>query len=204
MTTAGKATFDPARGGSGKNEKSYTLLSKQFSSRDMPGQLKLKSRVPGQDTQEELKLKNFRQELIEREAEAKRKREAALAAESAQVPKELEVGSSDSEVESDDDEAETAALLAELQRIREERAEVKAKKEAEEREQAEKNKVNSAISGNPLLDPEQSNFLVKRKWNDDVIFKNCAKDRDKKQKPYFINDMIRSDFHRRFMDRYVK
>lgn len=44
MTTAGRTTFDPAKGGRGKNEGNLAVLSKQYSSRDMPGQLTLKTR----------------------------------------------------------------------------------------------------------------------------------------------------------------
>jgi protein CWC15 len=44
---------------------------------------------------------------------------------------------------------------------------------------------------------------VKRRWDDDVVFKNQARTEPKRQKR-FINDTVRSDFHRRFLDRYVK
>lgn len=44
MTTAARPTFDPARGGSGKGEKDLSALSKQYSSRDLPGHTKLKYR----------------------------------------------------------------------------------------------------------------------------------------------------------------
>ena len=44
MTTAARPTFDPARGGSGKGEGDLSALSKQYSSRDLPGHTKLKYR----------------------------------------------------------------------------------------------------------------------------------------------------------------
>ena len=44
---------------------------------------------------------------------------------------------------------------------------------------------------------------VKRRWDDDVVFKNQARGEPKVQKR-FINDTIRSDFHRRFLTRYIK
>lgn len=44
MTTAARPTFDTARGGSGKGEKDLSALSKQYSSRDLPGHTKLKYR----------------------------------------------------------------------------------------------------------------------------------------------------------------
>ena len=44
MTTAARPTFEPAQGGRGKGEGDLSALSKQYSSRDLPGQTKLKTR----------------------------------------------------------------------------------------------------------------------------------------------------------------
>ena len=44
MTTAARPTFEPARGGTGKGENDLSSLSKQYSSRDLPGHTKLKYR----------------------------------------------------------------------------------------------------------------------------------------------------------------
>lgn len=57
-------------------------------------------------------------------------------------------------------------------------------------------------SCNPALSFTQ----MKRRWNDDVIFRHQAVDdpaqhRDKKR---FVNDTLRSDFHRQFLKKYVK
>jgi len=42
------------------------------------------------------------------------------------------------------------------------------------------------------------------RWDDDVVFKNCARgDSDKKERR-FINDTLRSDFHKKFMEKYIK
>ena len=45
MTTAARPTFEPARGGTGKGENDLSALSKQYSSRDLPGHTKLKYRL---------------------------------------------------------------------------------------------------------------------------------------------------------------
>ena len=45
MTTAARPTFEPARGGTGKGENDLSSLSKQYSSRDLPGHTKLKYRL---------------------------------------------------------------------------------------------------------------------------------------------------------------
>ena len=44
---------------------------------------------------------------------------------------------------------------------------------------------------------------VKRKWNDDVVFKNQSSDESTHGKR-FINDTIRNDFHRSFLKKYMK
>lgn len=42
------------------------------------------------------------------------------------------------------------------------------------------------------------------RWDDDVVFKNCAKGEDDKKKSAFINDTLRSEFHKKFMEKYIK
>lgn len=44
MTTAARPTWEPAKGGRGKGEGDLSALSKQYSSRDLPGHTKLKHR----------------------------------------------------------------------------------------------------------------------------------------------------------------
>lgn len=44
---------------------------------------------------------------------------------------------------------------------------------------------------------------VKRRWDDDVVFRNQTRGEPKVQKR-FINDTIRNDFHRRFLHRYIR
>ncbi|KAL7626205.1 complexed with cef1p [Parahypoxylon ruwenzoriense] len=110
----------------------------------------------------------------------------------------------DSEEDSDDDEEdEEAELQRELEKIRRERAE---KREREERERAaaeEAERERDIALGNPLLNPK--NFNMKRRWDDDVVFKNQARGtEDKAKKKEFINDLLRSDFHKRFMNKYVR
>lgn len=113
-----------------------------------------------------------------------------------------DAGESDSsDDDSDDDEDETAELQRELEKIKRERAE---KREQEERERLaaeEADREHDIALGNPLLN--KSDFNVKRRWDDDVIFKNQARGTEDKRKKEFVNDLLRSDFHKRFM-RYVE
>ena len=104
----------------------------------------------------------------------------------------------------DDDEDETAALLAELERIKKERAAEAAKREADERAAAEAQAEASMIGGNPLLQGEgDASFAIGRRWDDDVVFRNQARDVPQHGKR-FINDTTRNDFHRRFLAKYIQ
>lgn len=40
------------------------------------------------------------------------------------------------------------------------------------------------------------------RWDDDVVFKNCARGEDNNKG--YINDTLRSEFHKKFMEKYVK
>ena len=42
------------------------------------------------------------------------------------------------------------------------------------------------------------------RWDDDVVFKNQAKGLQEKPEKRFINDMLRSDFHKKFMSKYIQ
>lgn len=114
------------------------------------------------------------------------------------------------EISDDDEEDDTAELLRELEKIKRERAEEKERQERLQREEEEKEREAQAAVGNPLLNmPDASSsapkdFSVKRRWDDDVVFKNQARGMDDKPKKRFINDTLRSDFHRKFMSKYVQ
>ena len=118
--------------------------------------------------------------------------------------------SSSSEDESDDDDE--AALRRELDKIKAERAAAREKEEAAKAAKAQEEREEEIARGNPLLNGDDSgggmrDFGVKRRWDDDVVFKNQARgteQRNKMQGREFVNDMLRSDFHKRFMSKYVR
>lgn len=98
----------------------------------------------------------------------------------------------------DDEEDETAALMRELEKIKRERAEAKAKEDQERAAEEEEQREIDVARGNPLLN--KNDFAMKRRWDDDVVFKNQARGtEDRNKKKEFINDMLRSDFHKKFM-----
>lgn len=113
--------------------------------------------------------------------------------------------SDDSDEDDDDDEDDEIELQAELERIKSERLAAQLKKEQQEREFEAQAQKNSAIKGNPLLNlvSGDDSSKVKRRWNDDVVFRNQAKD-EPNQKKRFINDTIRNDFHRMFLKKYIQ
>ncbi|EPB69274.1 Cwf15/Cwc15 cell cycle control protein [Ancylostoma ceylanicum] len=225
MTTAHRPTFHPARGGTGRTEGDLSKLSQQYSSKDMPSHTKLKYRQTGQGTEEELRRRDLRRELEDKEKAAsrdRRSRDSAAPSSSkrarleeithAGVDADEPLDEPDSS-DDDSDEDDTAALMAELERIKKERAAEKAAREEEEKKREEKIRMDNILAGNPLLnisEPGSSSsnggdFKVKRRWDDDVVFKNCAKGIDERKKESsFINDAIRSEFHRKFMDKYIK
>ena len=110
---------------------------------------------------------------------------------------------SDDEDEDDEDDDELE-LQRELERIKEERAAAQARKEQEESAMLELGKKDSALKGNPLLDLEGAGSAkMKRRWNDDVVFRNQTRG-EPEVKKRFINDTIRNDFHRSFLKKFIK
>ncbi|XP_057347127.1 spliceosome-associated protein CWC15 homolog isoform X2 [Manis pentadactyla] len=191
MTTAARPTFEPARGGRGKGEGDLSQLSKQYSSRDLPSHTKIKYRQTTQDAPEEVRNRDFRRELEERERAAAREknrdrptREHTTSSSVSKKPRldqipaanldaddpltDEEDEDEDFEEESDDDD--TAALLAELEKIKKERAEEQARKEQEQKAEEERIRMENILSGNPLLNltgpsQPQANFKVKRRFS---------------------------------------
>jgi len=205
-----------------------SIASVKLSSRDLPGQMTMKQRQEGQGTEEEIKAKDLKAELEEKE---RRHYAAKKLAENRVAPSEVEssakpltltaaavpesipnmfpqdaddepgdVNDSDEEEEDDDDDEEEAELRRELEKIKREREEEeRSKREAEGRAEEEARRE-QVLRSNPLM--TGADVSVKRRWDDDVVFKNQAKGAPKAQKR-FINDVVRSEFHRKFMNKYI-
>lgn len=67
MTTAHRPTWNSAKGGSEQGGNVMVKPSRQYSAKDMPAHLKLKTRHEGQGSVDEQKEIDFRQELLLRE-----------------------------------------------------------------------------------------------------------------------------------------
>lgn len=99
----------------------------------------------------------------------------------------------DDEESSEDDSEDEEALLMEMEKIKKEREELKSKEEKAEIEKRAKN-------SNPLMliDTESSK---KRSWRDR---KTMSKKTVANSESKFINDTVKSDFHKKFLDKYVR
>lgn len=80
-----------------------------------------------------------------------------------------------------------------------------AKREEEERALFEHSRKDSALKGNPLIDMDGAagSARIKRRWNDDVVFRNQTRG-EPETKKRFINDTIRNDFHRSFLKKFMQ
>ncbi|KAI4134630.1 MAG: hypothetical protein LQ347_001355 [Umbilicaria vellea] len=87
---------------------------------------------------------------------------------------------------SDDEEDETAELLRELEKIKKERAEQREREEREKEAEEQEKREHDIALGNPLLNPTKD-FSVRRRWDDDVVFKNQARGTEDKRKKEFVN-----------------
>ena len=230
MTSAARPTWSAAlASGGGLRDGSSSAPTLQTCSKDQPGHLKLKLRKIGQDAPEEIRLTDFRNEMktfeaahhlltnyisgdsdveiadsnSEEEQEEKDANDQIASNGINESPSDInESGTENNYSEADDNEEEDEELVRELEKIRKER---EAERLAKEKKAAD-NDPHAALSGNPLLSlsTEVSSFGAKRRWDDDVVFKNQAKGLDEKPEKRFINDTTRSDFHRRFMDKFIK
>ncbi|VDD83933.1 unnamed protein product [Mesocestoides corti] len=116
-----------------------------------------------------------------------------------------DASSESEENEDSDDDEDEEALLAELAKIKRERAEEAIQAEAEKKAAEETIRMENILKGNPLLiNNNTSEFKIKRRWDDDVVFKNCARGEVDHSKRGFINDTLRSEFHKKFMRKYIQ
>ena len=230
MTTAHRPTFDPARGKEAQRGPAYhqrlqpahTQLKVRrpgqggaagFGERDLRAELlaaeaahfaKKDGKAPSTAAAVSGSKRAIEQVLnpadaIEEDEEAKRRR---ILEETREIDKDDSDESDESSDEDDDEEDETAELMRELEKIKRERAEVKAREEAEKAAQEQDVREEEIAYGNPLLNPKA--FNVNRRWDDDVVFKNQARGTEQKTKKEFVNDLLRSDFHKKFMSKYVR
>ncbi|WKT48853.1 hypothetical protein QSH57_013783 [Fusarium oxysporum f. sp. vasinfectum] len=192
MTTAHRPTFDPARG-------KEALRGPAYHQRLLPAHTQLKYRQAGQGGDADEPTRDLAAELLAAEAAHFTKKNGAPALiDDADEDDETSVSNGAKRALPSAEE-----LQRELDRVRREREERKKKEEAERLKEEKEARERDIALGNPLLNKQD--FNMKRRWDDDVVFKNQARGtEDKGKKKEFVNDLLRSDFHRRFMSKYVR
>ncbi|KAL5548793.1 hypothetical protein UlMin_004024 [Ulmus minor] len=148
MTTAARPTWSPAKGGT-----QIFGPSQKYSSRDRAAHTTLKSRREGQDTQEEVQKRNLREELEERERR--------------------HFSSKDKSYNDDRDRRKGNHLLLEGSRTDTGDCIVPCHVDADDSDVKSKVMIRASTM-NPLLN-NQASFSGKRRWDDDVVFKNQAR-----------------------------
>ncbi|EUD65257.1 hypothetical protein C922_04386 [Plasmodium inui San Antonio 1] len=113
--------------------------------------------------------------------------------------------SDDSSEEQSEDEEENE-LLRELENLKREKME-KQRQEKQEQELLQSRK-NNVLTNNPLINLEDNSdneegegVSRKRKWTEEAIFRNTCEKKEKKST--FINDTVRTAFHRKFLFKYI-
>lgn len=206
-----KPTFHNAIGGEHQGGNFIVSKVSKINSRDLPGQLTVKYR--NKDEVEEIKGSFTPSEVLE---SLNAIRAVDIPIEELNIVDEgpsheehedqsPEMGDNDessSVIESDSDsEDDEAALLQELEKVRQERAAEKAEKEALLAAEEDLKRREAVLTGNPLLLPQD-----KKAWYEDTVFRRQAQDNSSRRGPKkrFINDTVRSDFHRRFLAKYIQ
>ncbi|KAJ3509345.1 hypothetical protein NLJ89_g5264 [Agrocybe chaxingu] len=130
---------------------------------------------------------------------------------------EKEKDEEESEEESDDED-DTDELLRELEKIKRERAAEQERLEREQSASAAASREAEIATSNPLLNlaaalgqqptglatTAPGTFQVKKRWDDDLIFKNQAMDKKPEGQGNFVNDLLRTEFHKKFMAKFIK
>ncbi|CAE6472004.1 unnamed protein product [Rhizoctonia solani] len=214
MSTAHRPTWDPAQA------KDVKGGSRQYSSRDMASQTKLKFRQAGQTSVGDVKKRDLRTDLLLAEHEAKNKKRKAAGQEPLPLPPALVVLTAATTpvaaIENGPSGEEDPA--AKRQKMLQEALELDGDEDEEEAREISEGKARDLeediATRNPLLNLEaalgqgsQSNkpgtFAVKKRWDDDVIFKNQAVN-SSESGGQFVNDLLRTEFHRKFMAKFIK
>ncbi|RUS19766.1 Pre-mRNA-splicing factor Cwf15/Cwc15 [Endogone sp. FLAS-F59071] len=235
MTSAARPTFDPARGKDNKGPTlqysnrdlaAHTKLKfrqpGQGASEEIGDRERLKEDLRRAERKHFEQIAKEKGETIPRamledeeekeddvEPETKRRRLVEEAAKVVRLDKDDsdDDEEEDSDGDEDDEEDDTQELMNELEKIKKERAEEKARLELEKQAEEDAKRRQDILTGNPLLnigDAEKKDFSVKRRWDEDVVFKNQARGVDEKPKKRFVNDTLRSDFHKRFLGKFIK
>jgi protein CWC15 len=116
--------------------------------------------------------------------------------------KDQDINKENKNEDEDDDEDSEEELMREYEKIKKMREEEEKKKEQEMNEKLKAQTQDQILMGNPLLN-QASDYSLKKKWFEDTVFKNQTKN-EPKTKKRFVNDTVRSDFHRKFLNKTIQ
>lgn len=205
MSTARSSTFYATRGLSGISH-----------SRQLRGETKLHYREPASVGKSDLKEKLAAREVTvqkpmrvnqteqKKESEIKEpevpvKVEAEPGLEEYYFPEDAEDGLEGTVTKEEESEDEDELLMRELARIREERAAAEARRKAEEDARHQRIKEEEIAQANPLMSSSQ---VLKRQWFQDTVFSNTTSNQPRAKKAH-VNDPIRNEFHKKFLNKYI-
>ena len=75
-------------------------------------------------------------------------------------------------------------------------------------EEIKKRQQEEILVSNPLMNQELESeaggaYSLKKRWHEETVFKNQTRT-IREEKKRFINDTVRSDFHKKFMNRFIQ
>ena len=203
MSTARSSTFYATRGLSGISH-----------SRQLRGETKLHYREPVSVDKSNLREKLAAREVTkpvheiqfehksepeEKEPVVEVKLEAEPGLEEYYFPEDAEDGLEGIVAKEEESEDEEELLMRELARIKEERAAAEARRKAEEDARSQRIKEEEIAQANPLIGSSQ---ILKRQWFQDTVFSNTTSIQPRAKKAH-VNDPIRNEFHRKFLNKYI-
>lgn len=251
MTTAHRATFNPAVGGSEQGGNKLMVPTRQYSSKDLPGYTEMRLRTKeGEEKLNKKERREIKNDLRMRELEVENKR--GKKSENFSREKEIDddgieylqkrkkvtssnkIGNidlpsiqnrkriknedgvieededdeafldddeeeSESEDEEEDEDLEEMKLLEEFERIKKQREQEEKQQLEEKYENLTEKEQGEILKGNPLYD---SSYSLQKRWYEETVFRNQSKTQPVEKKR-FINDTVRSDFHKKFLKKFV-
>jgi len=198
----------------------FVCQTTKINNRDAASFTTLKTRQATQAAPDErASRKEYREDLEKKEQKARDERDGVVrepdskkqkkeerfqAVEDNPFPEDADdaVASASEKSDDDDDDEDTEELMRELAKIKKEREEEEERKKEETRQADERSRRDEVMKGNPLVHGAPADVSLKRSWDDDTVFKNQARTAPKEKNRY-INDAVRSDFHKKFMNKYV-
>ncbi|CAE6964360.1 cwc-15 [Symbiodinium natans] len=217
MTTAHRPTWNAAiASNSNPGGNMMVAQTTKINNRDAATFKKMKFRQAGQGLLEDRGSRaDLTEDLERREKAAKDEREGRTKEKKRpslednpfpedadeELPSEDEKEEEAEDEDDDDDDDDAEELMRELAKIKKEREEEEEAKKALQAKQDKRAQRDEVMKGNPLL-AEGTDVSLKRRWDDDTVFKNQARTAPKVKQRY-INDAVRSDFHKKFLSKYV-